>query len=94
MSMLELNLSVAMVAFVVFAVSTQFIPNVLKNVKVSGVKEVVEMLNASRKGFVYNSLAVALMAGLSSYVALKYCGTDTNCVSHLAKLAVKLNNGK
>jgi hypothetical protein len=91
MSMLDLHLNVALVAFLVFALSTQLIPNVLKNVKVPGVKEVVDMLNFSRKGFVYNSLAVALVAGLSSYIALKYCGSNQTCVSRLANLAKKLN---
>ena len=91
MSMLNLHLNVAMMAFLVFAVSTQFVPNVLKNVKVPGVKEVVDMLNASRKGFVYNSIAVGLIAGGSSYLALSLCGSDKSCVGSLADLAKQLN---
>ena len=91
MSMLKLHLNVAMMAFLVFAVSTQFAPNVLKNVKVPGVKEVVDMLNASRKGFVYNSIAVGLIAGGSSYLALRLCGSDTSCVGRLSEFAQKLN---
>jgi len=90
--MLDLHLNVAMVAFLVFAVSTQFFPNVLKNVKVPIVREVVEMLNNNRKGFVYNSLVVALVAGVSSYLAMRLCGSNDSCVTRLSNLAGAIKN--
>jgi hypothetical protein len=86
MASVNLSMNVAGVAFVVFAVATQFVPNVLKNVKFPVVKEVNDMLANNRKGFLYNSLAVGLVAGLSTYLAMRFCASNDVCLGNLAKM--------
>jgi hypothetical protein len=50
------------------------------------------MLNNNRKGFVYNSLVVALVAGVSSYLAMRLCGSNDSCVTRLSNLAGAIKN--
>jgi hypothetical protein len=82
----NLSMNVAGVAFVVFAVATQFVPNVLKGVKFPVVREMNDMLANNRKGFVYNSLVVGLVAGLSTYLAMRFCASNEVCLGNLAKM--------
>jgi hypothetical protein len=82
----NLSMNVAGVAFVLFAVTTQFVPNILKNVKLPVVKEMNDMLDNNRKGFVYNSLVVGLVAGLSTYLAMRFCASNDVCLGNLAKM--------